>query len=471
MELSHQTKFIHSTATNLPFILSSSTGKVDPAARKTIRSHARRGTKQKRNEIQVKQSNQTSRFEMENMHKRPFQIIFDNNIIRTEQIPYRVGGDLSFLQFADDIKLEMLLNTAKVSATAMKVIHPLVAAIAHGADQGSRLALVQGDDAGLHLTAALMDDFIHRVLRLGAGSSPMAILHFQKGIRLLRYRLMGDDEKAKVTDSTIAAVTKLASAAHFSGDFTASKQHVEGIRRMVDLRGGLKSLKHSHLCVEIMRCDLGIALLNDSNPVFFQYPSDHLNFYPVELLVSPDEDQYSMGHAQLFENLHQDLLTVWKVLKRFCMLVNLASQTQQLMKIEIIHQTMTSTMYRLLAFRFPSNSLDESVRLALLAFTHHVFIQWLDIRLPNKPFTTKYQSHVDGLDLSPPAMIWIYMIGALSITDPARGEWANRGLHKYSIRCGVKKWKDVQFILNSFLWIPLLDDVPGERVFNVLCLH
>jgi hypothetical protein len=135
----------------------------------------------------------------------------------------------------------------------MKVIHPLVAAIAHGADPASRLALVQGDDAGLHLTAALMDDFIHRVLRLGAGSSPMAILHFQKGIRLLRYRLMGDDEKAKVTDSTIAAVTKLASAAHFSGDSTASKQHVEGIRRMVDLRGGLKSLKHSHLCVEIMR--------------------------------------------------------------------------------------------------------------------------------------------------------------------------------------------------------------------------
>jgi hypothetical protein len=63
----------------------------------------------------VKQSNQTSRFEIENMHKRPFQIIFDNNITRTEQIPYRVGGDLSFLQFADDIKLEMLLNTAKGS--------------------------------------------------------------------------------------------------------------------------------------------------------------------------------------------------------------------------------------------------------------------------------------------------------------------------------------------------------------------
>ncbi|CAG9988790.1 unnamed protein product [Clonostachys byssicola] len=462
MEPSHQAKIIHSTATNLPFILSSSTGKLEPAVRKTIRSHARRGMKHKRNAIQVKQSNQTSRIDMEKVHKMPFQIIFDNNITRTGQIPYRVGGDLSFLQFTDDTKLEMLLNSVKVSATAMKVIHPLVTAIAYGADPGSRLALVQGDDAGLHLTAALMDDFVHIALRPGAGSTPMAILHFQRGIRLPCYRLVGE---AKVTNSTIAAVTKLASAAHFSGDFTASRQYMEGIRKTVDLRGGLKSLENSHLC------DLGIALLSDSRPVFFQYPSDHLYSYPVELLLSPDEGQYSMGHAQLFENLDQHLLTVWKVLKRFCMLVNLAYQTQQLMRIEIIHQTVTSTMYRLFAFRFPSNSLDESVRLALLAFTHNVFIQWLDITIPNKPFTTKYQSHVDGLDLSPPAMIWIYMIGVVSISDPARGGWGNRGLYKYCIRCGVKKWKGLQFILSSLLWIPLLDDIPGERVFIFFCLE
>lgn len=50
----------------------------------------------------------------------------------------------------------------------------------------------------------------------------------------------------------MGVVVKLASAAHFDGDYQASKHHMEGLRGMVDLRGGLDAFKGTHLPVEML---------------------------------------------------------------------------------------------------------------------------------------------------------------------------------------------------------------------------
>ena len=41
--------------------------------------------------------------------------------------------------------------------------------------------------------------------------------------------LSSDDEETKLSDSTIGVILKLASTAHFIGDYQASKQHMEGL--------------------------------------------------------------------------------------------------------------------------------------------------------------------------------------------------------------------------------------------------
>lgn len=79
------------------------------------------------------------------------------------------------------------------------------------------------------------------------------MLHFQKGLQLFRERLFGEDDKAKISDSTIGIVLKLATAAPFIGDYQASEQHMEGLRRIVDLRGGLDVFKGKLLLVEMLR--------------------------------------------------------------------------------------------------------------------------------------------------------------------------------------------------------------------------
>lgn len=58
------------------------------------------------------------------------------------------------------------------------------------------------------------------------------------------------------------------------------------------------------------------------------------------------------------------------------MLVNLSTQTQQLVRTEIVYDTISAAIYRLLNIRFPTGSRDKIVRLGLLTFSYYVFLQW-----------------------------------------------------------------------------------------------
>lgn len=142
-----------------------------------------------------------------------------------------------------------------VSPFARRIFFPLIMAIGFEADNSNEwIALLRSDPAALHITAFAVETFIDRVLRRQEHSINLAAtLHFQDGMRILRERLLGDNDESKVSDSTMGVVLKLASAAYFDGEYQVSKQHMDGIRRMVDLRGGLDSFKGKHLFVEILR--------------------------------------------------------------------------------------------------------------------------------------------------------------------------------------------------------------------------
>lgn len=110
------------------------------------------------------------------------------------------------------------------------------------------------DAAALHITAFAVEEFIDKVLRQQEnGTNPVAMLHFQKGLGILRERLLGDNNEVKLSDSTMSVVLKLANAAHFNGDSQTSMRHMEGLRTMVDLRGGLKVFEGTKLLMEMLR--------------------------------------------------------------------------------------------------------------------------------------------------------------------------------------------------------------------------
>lgn len=54
--------------------------------------------------------------------------------------------------------------------------------------------------------------------------------------------------------STTSAILFLAEHAYFIGDFESSRHHMDGLRKIVNLRGGVDSFRdHSKLLIEILR--------------------------------------------------------------------------------------------------------------------------------------------------------------------------------------------------------------------------
>jgi hypothetical protein len=341
------------------------------------------------------------------------------------------------------------------------------------------------DAAAFHINAFAVQSFIDRVLRCQSDDmvDPVATLHHQKGLKLIRERLDGDDEEAKISDATIGVVLKLASAAQFSGHAGIAQQHMRGLWEMTSLRGGLRVFQDNpKLLVEIWRylkykfpnelfvlmlrrCDLGIALLANSDPVFYRQPAEPLPDYPEQVILI-----YSQEDMQLVQDLNGYLAEVWLVMRKFCLLVDLGTQT--VIQPAIIYGTMTAVMYRLLRMGFAAGTLNESSRLGLLAFTHHIFLQWQDMRLLCHPFSETYrnylQVHALGDTIPPRISLWLLMIGAMSFFGVLDKVWLADYFRRQAERCGVKTWKDGQEILKSSMWISLLDDNPGKQVYDSL---
>ncbi|OTA61487.1 hypothetical protein K449DRAFT_330998 [Hypoxylon sp. EC38] len=457
----------------MPFIVSSNIEKADPATRKLIRSYARRGKTQKG-------GNHTENHRMANLgtmagHTHIARVELEDVVeIYTPLVPGRIGSDLCFIEFPEEIDPSIILNMAKGSFP--NTLNTLKTYLNIFKDNKGWIPLFGRDAAALHITAFAIQCFVDKVLHRQKNIiNPPAIQHLQRGLKLLRDRLLAEDDEIKVSNSTMGLVLKLASTAHFEGDHQASKQHMEGLRKMMDLRGGLDVLKDKTLLVEMLRVDLGVALLNSSKPVFFRQPLEPMVRYPEKLLLASDDKTYcSEDNFELMETLDNELARCWQVMRKFCLLVNLGMQTQRLVRLETTHRTMTALMYRLLHMSFTAGSIDEAIRHGLLAFSYHVFLQWQDIIPPYHQFAAAYKSCILGIKnaggISSQLLLWLLMAGAVSVFNVSDESWLRELTKEYSDICQVRTWKEMRDILKSYMWVVTLDEEVGKRIHSLLDL-
>jgi hypothetical protein len=86
----------------------------------------------------------------------------------------------------------------------------------------------------------------------GRNNTSSSQIHL-KTLQLLRQKLSFGDEKAQLADATVFVVVNLAIHAHISGEHKSAKHHIEGIRRIVELRGGLGEFTQTKLLIELLR--------------------------------------------------------------------------------------------------------------------------------------------------------------------------------------------------------------------------
>lgn len=79
-----------------------------------------------------------------------------------------------------------------------------------------------------------------RDMLLGSPTGHVARLHLAQALYHLQQSIM--DQTTATTRTTMSIVILLASTTAFLGDFETSQKHMDGLHKLVTLRGGLKSL-------------------------------------------------------------------------------------------------------------------------------------------------------------------------------------------------------------------------------------
>ncbi|KAF2092966.1 hypothetical protein NA57DRAFT_62068 [Rhizodiscina lignyota] len=230
------------------------------------------------------------------------------------------------------------------------------------------------------------------------------------------------------------------------------------------------------------RCDLALALQTSSKPIFFTPDNVPWKLASAREAVLPLHEMKITNDFQIdtqifLDGLDSQLAAVWTAMSQFCSLVNDAvERDMHLIVDQVFLSSMGSIMYRLLHFRFKAGSLDETVRLALVAFCSPIFLQWQNIKLVDPSLAHNYRKSLAGLNAlrcgaTPGAFLWLMMIGGTSIFhEPDDIAWLKTWLRRTIKLCSISSWDQMRDILNSFLWIGLIYDKPGQDFFKN-CVH
>ncbi|RAL00038.1 uncharacterized protein BO80DRAFT_409292 [Aspergillus ibericus CBS 121593] len=445
---------------DMPFIVSTNTKKVDPHTRKLIRSH-----------VMIGKNRGKSRYRQAEDRSKPDDSSTDDAVASpplppratraAPDLPRRIGNDLSWIQLADDSASPAALATIlRFTESAKAEFYPLAVCIVF--NQASRAWMFEM----LALDAAYLNAMVFTTqsyFRPGECSDLSLSPHFVKTIRLLRDRLA--DEQLKISNATVMIVILLILHAHIMGDYDAVRHHTEGLRKMVRLRGGLGSfISNNKLVIDLIRCDVGLAIHSGGKPAFFENRDLDL-FVPSALCFQPRRS----ATPAFVRELDPGLARIWHIMQGFCAQINLTVESNGMIPEKDFLKTMASVMYPLLHMGFDCRARNEAIRLALLSYGFDIFLQWR-ATIPYTHLASSYRRCLNGLvmrdDVSPELWIWLLTVGGLSVFEPSARSYFRQWLLYHLGGCCVRSWPEMRAILSSFMWIGLVHDRAGKEIFD-----
>lgn len=169
--------------------------------------------------------------------------------------------------------------------------------------------------------------------------------------------------------------------------------------------------------------------------------------------------------------INTELAEAWTFLQRFCSAINAAAESKRQLGKQTLLNAMASSMYRLLNMKnFDYTSIDEAIRLGLLVFSSHIFLTWQDISLPHPYLPNTYRTCLLNIKLPdtfpPQFLLWLLMVGALSIFTSADHSWLVPWVRASIELCEVRTWTELRVQLKVFPWIDILHDVPGKAIYE-----
>ncbi|KAI0146158.1 hypothetical protein GGR57DRAFT_479644 [Xylariaceae sp. FL1272] len=487
----------------LHFIVDTGSGKFGANERKLIRSHVMKGKNKGRlMPLGSKRNSKPSPQSLGSESPRPADHAEDARALYPRQDPLYgssqwTDGDVtrisatiprplvtvnsSTLQLADSVgpsTLHVVLDCAGL-ATAKRLLYPIESYLAFKRRPEHWTIPLKVDPAFLHAKISTSLWYYEMIYPRkpfphiqGAGTW----FHYFKALSLLRQRLLVDDDDLRLSDYTLNVVLSLTGQAFASGDVKSASNHMEGVARMVDLRGGWPTFQGiEKLALELIRCDLGIALHSGVQPAMFRstapppFPDLTTYFSDSSLMPNPAESLKITHHLDLGPELTSVMIT----LSDTCALVNDARASGQKLPLEVFLQSMASIMYTLIDMGsdVEHEHGHEVVRLGLLSFSCSTFLYWhnLGITYPYLAASVRAamrQLAPDSSIFSPQLSLWLAMSAACSVLDDSDEHWLHPLIRQAAKASGVRSWTELRAFLMSSIWIGLLHDEAGQRIFE-----
>ncbi|CAG8972912.1 hypothetical protein HYALB_00001332 [Hymenoscyphus albidus] len=385
--------------------------------------------------------------------------------------PRNFGSDLCAVRFADTVTPEAITSILRFSSIIKGILYPLEKCIFFDRRADVWVTPLATDPAYLHIVIFSSQYYFNNILPKQSGYGTITFrrsLHLTKSVKLLRERLADGEGVEKISNTTTAVIMSLAGHAFMMGDVESARNHIEGLYKVFALRGGVASYQGAaKLLVEMLRMDIGLALYDGSECLFFD--REPLIPFPNLSLLLPLDFGILRNPIVFSNGLDPKLAGIWNLLAQFCAVVNLALESRQFITSETYLETMASTFYRLLDMRFDSWSRDEAVRLGLLAFSAGVLLQWRQMGVRYSHFTHLFRTCLEDIssaEVSPELMLWLLMVGAVGVFDGGDDIWLKPLLLSQSEICGLRSWDEMKILLESFLWVGWVFDEPGKRIFG-----
>ncbi|KAI6779227.1 uncharacterized protein J7T54_007754 [Emericellopsis cladophorae] len=429
------------------FIISSDTGKPDAQTRRLIRRHVMRGKnrrKQYENKCPGQLGSSSDYWTLTSPRKITSELSLLTGVPHMQHLIYRAFTIVKPSTYkievivADDPRNNMLCFPALASNPALLHSVCFFAQAFHDTSKKSSLSPL----AQTHLT--------------------MALVYLQKSLV---------DSVAATSEATMSTVVSLATAAAILGDLDSLQKHVDGLSRMIELRGGLDTLEPGNFIVlKATRLDFGLAMATGA----------HLRFTPKNLSWDPviaqgvHADQLT-ELAMLRPELDTRLLNIWADLRVFARAANDATSSGVKMPHDLFHRLSSAIPARLIALKDAcrSSPVSELLRLAMIAFMKTILVQIEGLG----PRLTALAADLKEIFLAKPScpsdlLLWVLFTSTISIFENLGDhEWLVSALGKTLSELGLRTWPSTRNALKHFLWIDFLHNRPGQDVFSRFISH
>ncbi|KAE8452290.1 hypothetical protein EG329_000990 [Mollisiaceae sp. DMI_Dod_QoI] len=340
------------------------------------------------------------------------------------------------------------------------------------------LPVVVQHPASFHQFLANLAVIIHRNQRRGIQGREkeenlIAVAHHSLALRTINTVL--EDPVRRVSDAVVASIVAFICYSTFNSDYKDYDTHINGLERIVQLRGGWESFaQNPTLRCMIFGVDIAGAASRD-HPPRFPLPAPLIDsiraaaiqdialvdFYPqrsnlLQALVPHD--------TNLYQAITNTLLSLAYIKYK-------VSRNETWMRISFVVFWVEPIVYTLVGKHIadPSSSnvaelVQEAIRLGLMILLAKLRRICGQLGVRTQLVLTKLKNIIEargddmewGINVKQ-ALLWCLCLGLMESQEMSEGRWFNRMVWKVANEMGLHEWGDILRVIKDVLWVDVFD--------------